>query len=83
MGADGERVGMAVREAQGILSKVDVLSWLAMPQSEGTRGWGLQVVRRFMDQTFIGLRPGVSAEVVCLDLLDGYDGPRPLSITER
>ena len=83
VGADGSRVGMAVRESSGHLTTLDVLKWLAQPQTEGSRGWGLQVVRRFMDQCHLGLWPGVSTEVVCLDLLDGYEGPRLLSITER
>ena len=83
VGADEQRVGMAVREATGHISTLDVLSWLAEPQTEGSRGWGFQVVRRFMDQCHIGLWHGVSTEVVCIDLLDGYDGSRMLSIMER
>lgn len=82
VGADSRRVGMAVRDPAGGLDRATVLEWMSHPQVEGSRGWGIQVLRRCMDQCYVSLEPSGWTEVVCLDLLEGYEGPHLLSVEE-
>lgn len=83
VGADARRVGLAVGDPAGSLRRRELLHWLAHPTPEGSRGWGFQILRRFMNTCLIQLREGTTSEIVCLDLLEPYQGPRPLAIYEE
>lgn len=83
VGADRQHVGISVRDPACALRRNDILEWLARPQQEGSRGWGLQMIRKFMDQCIISLNHGVSTEITCVDHLEPVEGSGPLAVFER
>jgi CheY-like chemotaxis protein len=86
VGADWQRVGLGVSDPGGNLSHRKTLNWLLKELKEDPEGraggQGLLLCRRSMDQTFINILPGVQTEILCFDLLQGYQGPRSLHINE-
>ena len=87
VGADWHRVGLGVSDPGGLLTHQKILGWLVSQlrreRDPRTTGNGLLLSRRFMDQTFINVRPGVQTEILCFDLLQGYTGPRSLHVHEE
>jgi hypothetical protein len=90
---DEEKVGVAVRDRKGRLSKKEVLYWLERNTTkrpdglaEGImddHGKGLYITRETIDRFIINIEPGRCTEVVMLNYREGlYDGHQPLWIHE-
>lgn len=79
VGGDRRRVGLSVQGPWQGTSLTWAYEALTSTQSAGSNGWVFQMVRRILDRCHIFLGDD-TIEVVCLDILDGYDGPKPLSI---
>ncbi len=92
-GCDGEKVGVAVTDQRGRLTKKDVLYWLERNTTRGEdglavglfdeHGRGLYISRESIDRFIVNIKPTITTEVVMLNYSEGlYDGSRPLWIYE-
>jgi len=92
-GSDDEKVGVAVRDQKGLLTKEDALYWLERNSTKGENGVsvglldehgkGLFISRETIDRFIVNIKKGHQTEIVMLNYKEGlYDGYRPLWIHE-
>jgi|WetSurMetagenome_2_1015567.scaffolds.fasta_scaffold00045_22 CheY-like chemotaxis protein len=92
-GADDEKVGVAVCDQKGVLTKEEVLFWLERNASKDDNGMsvglldehgkGLFISRETIDRFIVNIKRGEKTEIVMLNYKEGlYDGYRPLWIQE-
>jgi CheY-like chemotaxis protein len=92
-GSDDEKIGVAVMDQKGLLTKHDVLYWLERNTTKGEdglsvgllddHGKGLFITRESIDRFIVNIKRGQRTEIVMLNYKEGlYDGYRPLWIQE-
>jgi CheY-like chemotaxis protein len=92
-GGDDEKIGVAVLDQKGLLTKKDVLFWLERNTTKGedglsvglldAHGKGLFITRESIDRFIVNVKHGRMTEIVMLNYSEGlYDGYRPLWIQE-
>jgi CheY-like chemotaxis protein len=92
-GIDDEKIGVAIMDQKGLLTKKDVLFWLERNTTKGEdglsvgllddHGKGLFITRESIDRFIINIKRSHKTEIVLLNYKEGlYDGYRPLWIQE-
>ncbi len=92
-GLDEEKIGVAVMDQKGLLTKKDVLYWLERNTTKGEdglsigllddHGKGLFITRETIDRFIVNIKRETKTEIVMLNYKEGlYDGYRPLWIQE-
>jgi anti-sigma regulatory factor (Ser/Thr protein kinase) len=86
--SDAEKIGVAVEDPKGNLTKVDALRWIDQEDSSGREkeehGRGLFLIRRLIDRFIINIDPGKRTEcIVIQNFRRTPNGPyKPLLINE-